>query len=68
MIMASAYGACPIKHRHRRSKGEIEQIKTVILTALDDDHPMTVRQVFYRLVSDAASDPIRPDVGVPTDA
>ncbi len=48
--MASAYRARPIKRR-RRSKVEIETIKTEIHEVLADENPMTVRQVFYRLVS-----------------
>ena len=35
----------------RRTKVEMETIKTSIKTILRADHPMTVRQVFYQLVS-----------------
>lgn len=35
----------------RRSRGEIDAIKEAIYDALMEDAPMTVRQVFYRLVS-----------------
>ena len=48
--MNATYGSSPIK-RHRRSKVEIETIKTAIQEVLADENPMTVRQVFYRLVS-----------------
>ncbi len=48
--MTSAYGARSIKRR-RRSKVEIETIKTEIHEVLANENPMTVRQVFYRLVS-----------------
>ncbi len=48
--MSPTYGARPIKRR-RRSKVEIETIKTEIYEVLADENPMTVRQVFYRLVS-----------------
>ena len=48
---ATSYGASPIKRRGRRSKVEIEFIKTTIKRVLTDENPMTVRQVFYRLVS-----------------
>ncbi len=41
----------PIKRRCRRSKEEIELIKADIWALLHDEHPMTVRQVFYRLVT-----------------
>jgi hypothetical protein len=37
--------------RPRRSRSEIERIKERIQRILGDDHPMTVRQLFYRLVS-----------------
>src|SRR5262249_13820993 len=46
---APSYQAGPIK-RDRRSKAEIDEIKAAIVGVLKDDHPMTVRQVFYRLV------------------
>jgi hypothetical protein len=35
----------------RRTRSDIDVIKRTILEALQLDHPMTVRQVFYRLVS-----------------
>ncbi len=48
----TSYRARPIKRRGRRSKVEIEFIKTTIKRVLaTDESPMTVRQVFYRLVS-----------------
>lgn len=47
---APSYQACPIK-RARRSKADIEDIKQTILDVVGDDPPMTVRQVFYQLVS-----------------
>jgi len=33
----------------RRTKAEMETIRTAICEAVERDHPMTVRQVFYRL-------------------
>ena len=48
----TSYRPSPVKRRGRRSKVEIEFIKTVIKRVLaTDETPMTVRQVFYRLVS-----------------
>lgn len=44
----SVNGSSPTKRRGRR---EIEAIKEAIYQALLEDAPMTVRQVFYRLVS-----------------
>lgn len=43
------YESRPIKSR--RTKTEIETIKTIIYNILADENPMTVRQVFYRLVT-----------------
>src|SRR5262245_21732793 len=43
------YRACSIK-RARRTRAEISEIKSAIREMLEADHPMTVRQVFYRLV------------------
>jgi hypothetical protein len=37
--------------RKRRGREEMLAIKTTIHTLLEGDHPMTARQVFYRLVS-----------------
>ena len=42
--------------RRRRSKVEIERIKNAIFDLLDSEHPMTVRQCFYRLVSEGVID------------
>ena len=44
------HGASPIK-RLRRTKAEIETLRRTICRLLAAVHPMTVRQVFYRLVS-----------------
>lgn len=43
------YRASPIK-RARRTKADIERIREAIYQAVEVDRPMTVRQVFYRLV------------------
>ena len=48
---ATSYGARPISRKGRRSKVEIEFIKSAIERLLNAENPMTVRQVFYRLVS-----------------
>jgi DNA topoisomerase VI subunit A len=49
MTSTDAYGPWPIK-RDRRSKDDIAAVKAAIVTVLEADHPMTVRQVFYQLV------------------
>jgi hypothetical protein len=46
----TAYGASPIKQRRRRTRAEIGAVKAEIARLLAADRPMTVRQVFYRLV------------------
>ena len=48
---AASYGSSPIRRKGRRSKVEIEFIKSAIERLLNAENPMTVRQVFYRLVS-----------------
>lgn len=45
------YKTSPIK-RYRRTKQEINSIRNAIYLILALDNPMTVRQVFYRLVSE----------------
>jgi hypothetical protein len=48
--MTTSYRARSIK-RARRTAGEIETIKSAMIDLLQDEHPMTVRQVFYQMVS-----------------
>ena len=47
----SVYRSSPIRRR-RRTRAEIEAIKAAAYEVIEADQPMTVRQVFYRLVSD----------------
>lgn len=49
------YQACPIR-RSRRSKADIDELKATMKAAIVEDRPMTVRQVFYRLVTLGAID------------
>lgn len=49
------YRTSPIKRR-RRTKADMAAIKETMLAILAEDQPMTVRQVFYRLVSIGAVD------------
>src|SRR2546422_11750030 len=46
--VAVAYRSRPTK---RRSQADMERIRIAIHDAVAEDHPMTVRQVFYQLVS-----------------
>jgi len=47
----ASYGTGPIKRRSRRTKAEVEAIKGAIYGILSEDHPQTVRQLYYRLTS-----------------
>lgn len=47
------YGARPVK-RPRRTNAEIEAINQAIVRIMTADHPMTLRGLFYRLVSEGA--------------
>ncbi len=42
----------PIKRNKRRTSDEMNQAKTAIYNMLSVENPMTLRQLFYRLVSD----------------
>jgi len=46
----TTYGTSAVT-RSRRTKVEIESIDNLIVTVLREEHPATVRSVFYRLVS-----------------
>jgi hypothetical protein len=50
-LQIETYQSSLIKKRPRRTKAEIEAIKQAIHEALSEYHPMTVRQLFYQLVS-----------------
>lgn len=45
------YGTSPLKHRTRRTRAEVEALQGAILEVTEEDHPLTVRGVFYRVVS-----------------
>lgn len=51
----TAYMASSTK-RHRRSAAEVQAVRQALYDTLAADHPMTVRQVFYRLVSTGVID------------
>lgn len=50
-----AYGSRSVK-RSRRTRAEIEALREAIVQTLETDRPMTVRQLYYRLVSAGAID------------
>jgi hypothetical protein len=49
-VAGPSYGASPIK-RDRRTRAEIDTIRDEIVAILKADHPMSLRQVFYQLVT-----------------
>jgi hypothetical protein len=49
MIASASYGAWSV--RSRRTKAEVEDVRAAIIEVLKVDHPQTVRQVFYQLVT-----------------
>lgn len=49
-MVAAPYGARPLK-RIRRTRNEIDRLKAVVITVLEEIQPATVRQTFYQLVS-----------------
>jgi hypothetical protein len=53
---SSVYGSSPINRRARRTRREIESIREALYNLLEQQNPMTVRQVFYRLVSQGVID------------
>ncbi len=50
-MSTDVYGARPIK-RHRRTRGDIYGIERAIYRIVAADNPMTLRGLFYRLVSE----------------
>lgn len=48
-ISAATASYAPRSIRHRRTKNDMERLKDAIYSTLAQDHPMTVRQVFYAL-------------------
>jgi hypothetical protein len=55
--MTALYGARTIRRR-RRTKGEVEQLERQILDVLEQDHPQSVRHVFYRLTDPRLPEPV----------
>jgi hypothetical protein len=53
MAKKSTYGSRHIK-RSRRTAADMASLREAIYNCVEIDQPMTVRQVFYRLVSQGA--------------
>jgi hypothetical protein len=49
--------------RARRTRTEVATIRDTIVTVIEDDRPMTVRQVFYQLVARGVIEKTRPSFG-----
>lgn len=50
MIKSATYRSSPTTHQ-RRSRGDIQKLCDAIFTLVESERPMTVRQIYYRLVS-----------------
>src|SRR5690606_34722955 len=55
--MSTVYRARTIK-RDRRTKAQIEQLDEQIVAVLRDDHPQSVRHVFYRMTDPRLAEPV----------
>ena len=49
----TVYGTSPVK-RARRTNAELRALDDVIITALTEEHPATVRSIYYRVISTGA--------------
>jgi hypothetical protein len=55
--MSAVCGTRTIKRR-RRTKGEVEQLECQIFEVLREDHPQSVRHVFYRMTDPRLTEPV----------
>ena len=53
----SVYQAGPIR-RNRRTKAQVEQLEEQIYEVLEEDHPQSVRHVFYRMTNPRLPEPV----------
>src|SRR5215207_631223 len=56
-LVQSFYQACPIKRR-RRTKAQTNQLDRQIIAVLAEDHPQSVRHVFYRMTNPRLPEPV----------
>jgi hypothetical protein len=54
----SALSCAPDKIRRRRTKAEVEQLESQILDVLEEDHPQSIRHVFYRMTNPRLPEPV----------
>lgn len=57
MVASKTYGARTIK-RERRTSARVEQLDEQILDVLAEDHPQSVRHVFYRMTNPRLPEPV----------
>jgi hypothetical protein len=55
---AASYQARPIKSRTRRTKAQVAQLEQQIFEVLLEDHPQSVRHVFYRMTNPRLPEPV----------
>lgn len=56
-VLKSVYGARTIK-RERRTRAQVEQLDCQILDVLREDHPQSVRHIFYRMTDPRLPEPV----------
>ena len=56
-MAAKIYGASTLK-RNRRTDAQIEQLDQQIIAVLKEDHPQSVRHVFYRMTDPRLPEPV----------
>jgi hypothetical protein len=65
MTSPSVYRASPLK-RIRRTNYQIGQLDSQIIDVLNEDHPQSVRHVFYRMTDPRLQEPVeKSDRGYP---
>lgn len=52
------YGAGSINIRRRRTEAQVEQLEIQILKAITEDHPQSVRHVYYRMSNPRLEEPV----------
>jgi hypothetical protein len=55
---AGSYRTCTIKRRERRTRAQVEQLDRQILAVLQEDHPQSIRHLFYRMTDPRLSEPV----------
>ena len=58
ILSPESYGAGTIKKRIRRTAAQIEQLDRQILEVLSEDHPQSVRHIFYRMTDPRLPEPV----------